>query len=285
MDLRIWDVEHGACAMMIPRNGGRLAMIDSGCTLDWRPSMHIRNALGRDRVDYLFITNADQDHMSDLNGLWEENITVSTLHRNRQPSAADLRRIKEDDAGGAGLTDDIERFLRIHETYNQPVSEPFNDYMGGISAKSFCNGYPRFQDTNNLSLAVFFKYGGFTILFPGDLEVAGWEALLEQEAFCTELADVDILVAAHHGRENGYCEAIFDYCRPRAVVMSDKAIVHDTQYMAATYRAHVTAHYPNGVLVATTGRQRHVLTTRRDGHIDFIVAENGDFTIETEYRG
>jgi hypothetical protein len=69
MVLRIWDVEHGACAMLhYLQNGvpGRLAMIDSGDTVDWSPSSYIRYELNRTTLDYLFITNADQDHMSDL---------------------------------------------------------------------------------------------------------------------------------------------------------------------------------------------------------------------------
>lgn len=73
MVLRIWDVEHGACAMLhhtLNGTAGRLAMIDSGHTDDWRPSTYIRG-LNRTRLDYLFITNADQDHMSDLQGLWD----------------------------------------------------------------------------------------------------------------------------------------------------------------------------------------------------------------------
>ena len=38
MVLKIWDVEHGACAMLQHQIGnyfGRLAMIDSGCTGSW----------------------------------------------------------------------------------------------------------------------------------------------------------------------------------------------------------------------------------------------------------
>jgi hypothetical protein len=46
--------------------GGRLAMIDSGNSGSWTPSSYMRNVLGRTTLDYLFITNADQDHMSDL---------------------------------------------------------------------------------------------------------------------------------------------------------------------------------------------------------------------------
>jgi beta-lactamase superfamily II metal-dependent hydrolase len=134
-------------------------------------------------------------------------------------------------------------------------------------------------------MAVFFSFGTFKILFPGDLEKEGWLALLEDPAFRTELAATTVLVASHHGRENGYCDVLFNYCHPRAVVMSDKAIVHDTQMMTQTYRQRVMDHWPTGVLVATTGKRRRVLTTRRDGWIQFSVNDRGDFTIYTECFG
>lgn len=284
MLLRIWDVEHGACAMLhhqLNRYAGRLAMIDSGCTPDWRPSTFIKHSLGRTRVDYLFITNADQDHMSDLDGLWQEGIEVKTLVRNPHPPADELRKIK----AAGGMSNDIERFLRIHDSYNQKVTEPFNDFMGGITRKTFFNKFPEFRDTNNLSCAVFIEFAGFKILFPGDLEEAGWFALLQRQDFRDELGGVDVLVAAHHGRENGYCEDVFDCCQPRAIVMSDRAIIHDTQGMTQTYRQRVIDSWPDGVKVATTTKQRHVLTTRRDGWIQFAVDANGSFTITTEKLG
>jgi len=64
--------------------------------------------------------------------------------------------------------------------------------------------------------------------------------------------------------------------------MSDKAVVHDTQQMTRTYRQRVVDHWPNGVLVATTRKHRHLLTTQRDGSIEFQVTDRGDFTIYTE---
>ena len=259
---------------------GKIAMIDSGDADDWSPSTYLRQQ-GVAQVDYLFVTNADQDHLSDLDGLRRLNIPVRTLTRNPHPPAADLRRIK----AAGGLSNDIEQFLTMHETYNSPVTEPFNLHMGGITQKVFYNRYPQFQDTNNLSCVVSIEFAGFRILFPGDLEGEGWLALLQREDFRGELAGVHVLVASHHGRESGYCEEVFNHCAPRAVVMSDKGIVHDTQYMAQTYRRHVTAHRPNGVVVRSTGKQRHVLTTRNDGHIHFIVGADGKFTIDTECAG
>ena len=283
MILRIWDVEHGACAMLrhlLNGQAGRLAMIDSGCTQDWRPSTYIRHELQRNRLDYLFITNADQDHMSDLNGLWEEGVQVETFTRNPHPPAEVLRAMKE---VNGPLTSDIQRYLEIHRNFNQPVSLPFNDGMGGITAKTYFNSYPGCNTTNDLSLVVFIDFGGFKILFPGDLEREGWLALLAKQDFRHDLGSLDILVASHHGRENGYCEEVFEFCQPRAIVMSDKAIVHNTQGMTQTYRQRISDNWPNGVLVSTTKKQRRVLTTRRDGWIQFNVNDRGDFTIYTEH--
>jgi beta-lactamase superfamily II metal-dependent hydrolase len=116
------------------------------------------------------------------------------------------------------------------------------------------------------------------MLFAGDLEKAGWKALLQTPAFVVELAHTDILVASHHGRENGYCEDIFKCFTPQAIVISDKPIAHETQKMVPDYRAVVNA---NGVTVTNQLRRRHVLTTRRDGDIIFRVTASGTFWITT----
>src|SRR4051812_17440814 len=101
MRIRVWDVEHGCCVMLqhvtkVGLNqevGGRLAMIDSGSSADFKPSTYIKS-LGRNMIDYLFITNADQDHMSDLKGLEDAGISVDTLIRNPSYSGEQMRQIK-----------------------------------------------------------------------------------------------------------------------------------------------------------------------------------------------
>jgi beta-lactamase superfamily II metal-dependent hydrolase len=285
MVLRIWDVEHGACAMFHHRQSGvagRLAMIDSGDTAVWSPSAFIRYGLNRTTLDYLFITNADQDHMSDLQGLWDRGINVPVWFRNPSLGPEIFRKIKEQ---GGPLTRDAHRYLQNPTGMTGAVGQPFDQYMGGITSRQFWNSYPQLTTTNDLSLVVFIKFAAFQILFPGDLEEAGWLALLRNPAFRAELANTDILVASHHGRENGYCKEVFDYCHPQAVVMSDKSIVHDTQLMAQAYHNKVVKHHPMGVIVATSGKRRHVLTTRRDSHIHFVVDDHSRFTITTEHAG
>lgn len=282
MYIRIWDVEHGACAMlhhMLNGSAGRLAMIDSGSTADWWPSTFIKYSLGRSQLDYLFITNADQDHMSDLEGLWDENVYVPVWYRNPSPTAADWRRMK---LVGGPLTNDAKRFISNCDDFDGSPSEPFNQYMGGITCTTFFNTYPQFTDTNNLSLVVFIEYAGFKILFPGDLEKSGWRALLQRADFRAKLIGTNILVASHHGRESGFFPELFNYFTPDAVVVSDKPIEHETQKMVPDYRGVVRE---QGVLIRSTMKQRHVLTTRRDGWIQFIVNGNGDYFIDTENQG
>ena len=254
-------------------------MIDSGCAADWRPSTYIRHQLGRATLDYLFITNADQDHMSDLKGLDEAGVTVPVLVRNPTYTGQQMAGIK---ALGGPLSRDATWYVNACGSYDQPVTEPFNAHMGGITATCFFNPYPQFVKTNDLSLVVFIQYAGFKILFPGDLEREGWRALLANPAFRAELALTNILVASHHGRQNGYCEDVFDFFTPDAVVISDKPIVHDTQRTVPNYRRVVR---DGGVMVRSTMKRRRVLTTRRDGYITFIVDETGSYYIDTECAG
>jgi beta-lactamase superfamily II metal-dependent hydrolase len=280
MKLRIWDVQHGACAMLQHTEVAKLAMIDSGHNSDeeWYPSSYIATALGRETVDYLFITNADLDHMSDLDGLWKSGIDVKTLIRSKGISPQALRAIKMKTASGGELGPDIERYLNIHESYNQPTTTPFNEHMGGVQTLTFSNSYPRFRETNDLSLAVFFIFEGFKVLFPGDLERAGWLALLENPDFVRTLDGTDVLIASHHGRQNGYCQEIFEHFEPQCVVFSDKPIDHGTQEgMAGIYARHVS---DRGVRLLN-GEQRWVLTTRSDGWIHFEADTDG-FQVYTE---
>jgi beta-lactamase superfamily II metal-dependent hydrolase len=197
---------------------------------------------------------------------------------NWSSSCAAIRQIK---LGSGPLTNDAAWYVDACSSFNQPADEPFNQYMAGITATTFWNNYPFFTDTNNLSLVVFIKYRGFSILFPGDLEKDGWRALLQRPDLREELSKIDILVASHHGRDNGFCPEAFDYCTPEAIVISDKPIQHETQLTLPDYRAVTT---DRGVIVRTTRKKRHVLTTRRDGWIQFEVGDDS-FIIDTENHG
>lgn len=275
--IRVFDVEHGACAMLGLPDGG-LAMIDAGHndTTGWRPSEYIRYTLGYRHLDHLFIQNFDNDHLTDLARLDVHGVDVGILHRNPTHSAAALRNMKAD-----GTTPGIDKAIEMVSRYTAPVPVPaVAPPTPWVTYAAFWNQWPWFTDTNDLSLVVFIKYAGFKILFPGDLTKAGWQALLRSPAFRAELYQTDVLVASHHGRQDGFCEEAFQYFTPQLVVMSDGEIKHETQEgMAATYRAKTT---DAGVPVIGQ-KNRYVMSTRDEcADIIFRVNAQGRFWISTE---
>ena len=157
----------------------------------------------------------------------------------------------------------MKELLVMIDSYTAPVSSDSLD-PAGLKVWVFYNNYPKFTDTNNLSLLIFLKVGGTLFALGGDLERAGWLDLLHIPQVQELLRRVDVFVASHHGRENGYCPEVFEYCRPRLVVISDGPIQNDTQSMTSTYAKHASGER----LRSPSGMEwRKVVSTRRDGNI------------------
>ena len=179
---------------------------------------------------------------------------IEVLTRNMSLPLQEMRRMKP------VVTAAMNEIIDMSSRYNQSASVQHP----GIETTVFWNRYPEFTDTNNLSLLIFLKVGGTSIALPGDLERPGWLSLLGDPSVRSELQDVDYFVASHHGRENGYCKEVFDYCKPGAVSFSDASIIYDTQQMAATYGQHASG-------LAFNGQHRRVLTTRNDGTLTWTI--------------
>ena len=189
MRIEIFDVEHGSCALVTADTGSRM-LIDCGSnsTTGWRPSTHLPNSRIRS-IDMFVVTNYDEDHVSDLPNLreliWDGQLTVQlkSLLRNKSVSIQALRQMKK--AGGIG--NGIQELLSM---INEYTGGPLSVNWGLLSYKCFNNSYLNdFTDTNNLSLVLFLHCYGLHIMFPGDMEEAGWKKLLECEAFVKGVED------------------------------------------------------------------------------------------------
>jgi beta-lactamase superfamily II metal-dependent hydrolase len=257
MDIRIFDVEHGGCALVTADTGASM-LIDCGHngTTGWRPSNHLYR-LGTTYLDQLIVTNYDEDHASDLHNLVRV-VRIGHLMTNPSVSGYELKRLKN--IGGIGPG--IETLAHLKSQFGPPGGSTGPNF-GNLSISTFWNMYPtEFQDENNLSLVVILRAYGLTICFPGDMEVAGWKNLLRNPDFVRTIAGVNVLLASHHGRENGCCSELFTQTglNPAIVVISDSGIEFATQETVNWYRARVRG-------IALNGETRHVLTTRRDGRI------------------
>jgi beta-lactamase superfamily II metal-dependent hydrolase len=264
MRLQIFDVEHGACALLTCDDYTRI-MIDCGhnATTRWYPGTYLRQQQ-ISHIERLVITNYDEDHVSGIENLFA-NISVLELSRNYSVSGDALRHLKSEDGMGSGINFLVEKVV---DTYTGGPADTSRIFRGLTDWQNFSNRYPYFDDENNLSLVTFFKCHGIGVLFPGDLEARGWRALMQQSDFCDALRQTHVLVASHHGRENGWCDELRAFCNPFYVVISDYGYRYDTQKTLPLYRS-----------IARGGpfrdEQRSVLTTRNDGRIGFNFAADG----------
>ncbi len=255
MRFEILNVEHGFCAYAVGSDGAVL-LFDCGHGAANRPSAYLP-ARGITSIQRFFVTNYDEDHISDLLSV-RRNLDIEVLTRNSSMTSAQIRALKTPPISPA-----MNELLGMVDSFTGEVS-PQQLEPAGLHVRFFHNDYPAFTDTNNLSLLTFLDVGHVSFVLGGDLERAGWLSLLQKPQVQGLLRRVDVFVASHHGRQSGYCPEVFECCKPRLIVMSDGPIQHDTQLMASTYAQHAS-----GELFSTrSGREtRKVVTTRKDGDI------------------
>ncbi len=255
MEIEIFDVEHGACSLITADNGGRI-LIDCGhnASTNWRPSWSLP-ARGIGQVDRLVISNYDEDHVSDLPNFLS-TVAVPVLSRNPSVAPNLLPILKQENGMGRGIGT-LAYMAGNH--YNQPLAAAQD--FGALQVSHFWNDFPDFIDENNLSLVTILRYHNLGVIFPGDIEKEGWLRLLERQDFRDALLGVNVFVASHHGRENGYCPDVFNWCFPEIVIFSDTSVIHETQKTASSYRQHTKG------IRFFDDKVRHVLTTRNNGMI------------------
>lgn len=255
----ILDVGHGLCGF-IEADNRNLIVIDCGEKSDpyFSPAIFFKT-IGQRSIERLFITNYDEDHISNLAEL-RSHFPINILHRNKSISSNQLRELKKE----LGLiSPSMSSLLEMMDAYNQEVTDP--PVFPDINWTSFHHSYIRdFHDTNNISLVTFFRIRNTTVLIPGDLENPGWIKHLENPNFLDNLRQVNIFIASHHGRENGYCRDVFKYCQPDVIVISDGEKQFATQETINQYATHASG-------VQFDGQLRKVITTRKDGGIQWIL--------------
>jgi len=275
LKLIIWDVQHGSAAYLKTPNDTHIA-IDLGVgsykgrDATFSPLNHLKNKWGVNRLDHLIITHPHLDHIADiLNvGLLDPRV----LSRPKHLSAEDVwAGNKEADRQTKRI---IEKYLEVNDYYSNPITpgtSPLDSANnGGVDIKTFTPSESSTSNLNNHSIIVVVSYAGLKIIIPGDNEPASWDELLALSSFKSAIADVDILVAPHHGRDSGFHSDLFKYFQPRLTIISDGRFsdTSATDRYSAVTRGW-TVHRRTGQDV-----ERKCVTTRNDGVIDIELGKN-----------
>ena len=255
-----FDVEHGNChAIWFP--SGKLVLIDLGTSDEFSPITWLKS-VGVKTIDYLIITHPHDDHIRGFLDLAGIDVKISRRPKNIPTTLTaelDASLKKEWDNHNARFTKSVELPDMFYDS-SSPAYE-------GISVKCF-GGTSSSANLNNYSLVAVLEYAGFKIVFPGDLEKAGWIELLKNPEFIKTIQGSVILVAPHHGREAGWCVELFNHISPQLIIISDGSCT-DTSY-ASQY-----CQKAGGAKVVATNtkeiKTRQVVSTRDNGHIDMAV--------------
>lgn len=253
MKFTIHNVGHGGCITLLHENRNSM-MWDCGHRDSYRPSSFLPQK-GINKIDIFFVTNYDEDHISDLPYL-RQKISLPLLYRNRSIDASNLYALKKKNGP---ISHAMESMLDMIQTYTCDSHQTLPSFPD-VKFTTYFNTFNQFNDTNNCSLITFINCRGLKYVIPGDIEKDGWLKLLEQRSFQAELRDVKIFIASHHGRESGYCENVFDLCSPLVVIFSDDNIKYATQEMSSTYARHCSG-------IQFNNQKRYVLSTRKDGSL------------------
>lgn len=265
LEIFIFNVGSAQCIFFYPRNHPDYGMfVDCALGEDYNPIEFLikKNLIHHDGSRHvlgnLTITNYDHDHFFGLPHLIQK-MHIQTVSLAKNISSDELKNIKTE------ITEALKHLCFLKDTYIHPVPDnipPYNKHLYSLTQYELGS---ETINTNHLSQLVFVEYGGSKICIAGDLERFAWEKILLNQEIQKHLSETNVVVAAHHGRDNGYHENVFLHCiNPECIVISDKDIMHDTQdSMANIYAKHVkTGIYFNGKIPP-----RKVLTTRSDGHL------------------
>jgi beta-lactamase superfamily II metal-dependent hydrolase len=260
-----WDVQHGNATYIKTPNGKHL-MIDigvgdySGHNEKFSPLLALKKNYGVTKLNHVTITHPHLDHFDDILNL--EQFSPSTL---RTPTYLTDEEIKKDTRSRDRVK--VNKFLEFRATYNNHSSSDDStteaENYGGVVFERFSTPAMDHNNFNNHSIVTVIGYSGVKIVMPGDNEKASFDELMKSENFKKAIANADILLAPHHGRESAYHAEFVKSVNPRLTIVSDGSLC-DTS---------ANHHYSNNsrgwkvFKFDGSSETRKCLTTNSDGEV------------------
>ena len=282
MKLMVFDVEHGACAFMkTPTN--HTILIDCGCTEGFSPALYISKhelptAVGwnGNKLTQMVVTHPHNDHITEVEAI-KKNCPPAFLLR--QTYDWEEVKVAED-----GDYDNLDAYTAWQTSYNQTITQ-YPDL--GLKLEWFmlspaeAKKIDESKFINNSSIVVIVTVKGThfeeKFLFGGDMETAGWEALLKTPRFREAVKGVKFFIVSHHGHASGFSDALFD-AMGSAPWLNIVSIHHNDEHIDPRYTQEA---YSVGVEV--NGVRRRMMTTRCDGTVTVNVTDEGKYWVECEH--
>lgn len=277
LEIIFWDVQHGHCTYLKTPNG-RHILIDLGIgsyddkNATFSPILHLKNNWNVRQLDYVGVTHPHLDHIDDI--LNFDEVSPKVFCRPTQISNAEVMEgVREQDRPK------FEKYCEINDRYSDPIPEdsPNNirneNNWGGVKVQIFSPTSCNTNKFNNHSIVFVFEYLRTKIVVPGDNEKCSLEELMKLTSFKDAVRNSEILLAPHHGRENGYYNEFVDLVNPLVTVVSDGRFCDTSangRYSAKS-RGWDVWKKNNGEFI-----NRKCLTTNSDGEVFATIEPSSD---------
>ena len=195
-------------------------------------------------IDIFIVTHADADHVEGAEEVLEE-IRMREIHVT--PGSLDKPVMND--------------LLAEAKKQRVPVKEKMQGTVWQNGETSFHYLWPNDleYEGNNDSIVLFMRQGAFKALLTGDLEEHGEQQLLK--LYGSELADMTVLKAGHHGSKTSSADAFVDLLNPRLTIFSAGL---DNRY----------GHPHADVVERFLSRELSVVTTGTDGTIEVRIRKD-----------
>jgi beta-lactamase superfamily II metal-dependent hydrolase len=236
--VRIVDVGPGLCAV-IRAPGDRFMVYDAGHWVGQHCIAAVRELVTTHTIDLLVISHSDADHLGDAARILEENAVRLTLLAGEPRETGSWKNLI------AALSLEVSEGGSVHNLQSVPIV-PGRTIPLGDATVTLVAGWPQWTDAgptaserrNAISVVVRLDYRGRSILFTGDtvgrrltdLDDACKDAesvMVDRHNAGTVALKADVLIASHHGANNGSSACFLKAIAPQFVVFSSG---HDYQH-------------------------------------------------------
>ena len=128
----------------------------------------------------------------------------------------------------------------------------------------------------------FLSLGTFCLLFADSVDAGAWAHLLRNVHFYRLLAATKVFTASPGTFATANLVGVFDICRPELLIVRDTPFEVETIESLVPYHGAASGKwiFEDDELLSC----RHVLSSRRDRFVRFLVDEDGSWTAETDWK-
>jgi competence protein ComEC len=244
--IRVVDVGPGLC-VIICAPGDHFMVYDAGHWVGQHCVAAVRELVTTDAIDLLVISHSDGDHLGDAADILAENAVSLTLLAGEQRETAAWKDLV------AALATEVTEGGSVHNLQSVPLvtgrTIPLGEAVVTLVAgwKEWTAAGPTASERlNAISVVVRLDYRGRSVLFTGDTvgrrlndpDSACKDAekiMVDNHVAGTVSLKADVLIASHHGANNGSSDCFIQAIAPQFVVFSSG---HDHEHptLGATTR-------------------------------------------------